>query len=527
MNNNNISSIIYNIINIYNNEGIFSQENEIYNMVKHIIHDLKKYPNYVDIFYIIKNACKYGHYDIIQLLLDHNIIDLNYQDIYGNTALHYVRYCIKIARLLIANNNTKHLCNKDDKLPLMNIIDYININNIDDFVDIIINHVSPDELNNVNSKGVNILMYICEKPYFSQCINIILALLIKNFNMDNTDKSGKNALMYAVDNNFCNYSLIERLLTMGASTDINIPDNDGNTVLNMACKRSYQNIVELLISNGADINIANKKGITPLITATIYGHYNIANVLIINGCNVNITDNYGNSPLHVSSIMSYFESNLEISKLLINNGAQVNALNHSNKTPLIYASSSMSSNIYDWTCDSRDSKKRKIINVIKLINIFANHKADIDWADSYGNTALMNSIIYPRMHNKYIVRLLLSFGANPNIKNNTGSNSLILSVNYFSHNTPGIVPLFIESNYKNIPVDINDQDVLGYTALIHLCCKYEPNKLSTIKYLVDKGADLDKSGYLLGRDALFFAQASNNAELCNYLKYEHHKRSIN
>ncbi|OUM60803.1 hypothetical protein PIROE2DRAFT_45896, partial [Piromyces sp. E2] len=54
-----------------------------------------------------------------------------------------------------------------------------------------------------------------------------------------------------------------------------------------ACEKGNENIVKILIENGADLNKANKYGYTPLIIVCEKGEENIAKLLIEKGADLN------------------------------------------------------------------------------------------------------------------------------------------------------------------------------------------------------------------------------------------------
>lgn len=57
-------------------------------------------------------------------------------------------------------------------------------------------------------------------------------------------------------------------------------DKDGNTLLHLAARHGYTEVVEKLIKAGADVNIANRNGDTPLGLARRNGHREITEMLL-------------------------------------------------------------------------------------------------------------------------------------------------------------------------------------------------------------------------------------------------------
>ena len=135
-----------------------------------------------------------------------------------------------------------------------------------------------------------------------------------------------------------NREAVELLTAKGA--DINTTDGGGKAPLhycaiyglkdveNVSTKGgACLDIAKLLISKGADVNTADRDKKTPL-------HYVrsrvMAELLIDKGGNVKSKDKNGWTPLHWSAMQGF----LEITKGLVEHGAEVNALDGDGRTPL-------------------------------------------------------------------------------------------------------------------------------------------------------------------------------------------------
>ena len=115
----------------------------------------------------------------------------------------------------------------------------------------------------------------------------------------------------------------------------NIYSPDGFTPLGFAVFFSQPAIVKALLDAGADVNLPSRETmkVTPLASAAAAKQTDIARVLIANGANVNARAASGQIPLHEASA----NGNLELVKLLIDSGANVNAKTDDGKTPLDFA----------------------------------------------------------------------------------------------------------------------------------------------------------------------------------------------
>lgn len=110
---------------------------------------------------------------------------------------------------------------------------------------------------------------------------------------------------------------------------------DGFTPLGLASFFNQADIVELLLEKGADPNIAtaNDFKVAPLHSACATSDIEIARLLIANGADVNKKQMAGVTPLHSAA----HNGQTELVKLLLQNGADVNAITDNEKTPLAMA----------------------------------------------------------------------------------------------------------------------------------------------------------------------------------------------
>ncbi len=124
--------------------------------------------------------------------------------------------------------------------------------------------------------------------------------------------------------------MVELLIEQGA--DVNGKDVGGGTPLGWAAKFGHKEIAALLIANGAGVNAKNSFGWTPLHEAAGVDHKNICVLLIEKSADVNARADGGWTPLQDSAMKGH----TEVVKILIDNGAMVNAKVYG-KTPLDWA----------------------------------------------------------------------------------------------------------------------------------------------------------------------------------------------
>ncbi|WP_304353657.1 ankyrin repeat domain-containing protein [Brachyspira innocens] len=138
---------------------------------------------------------------------------------------------------------------------------------------------------------------------------------------------GFNALMEAVRTD--NIDMAKLLINN--NSDINIKNKDGKNMIILACENGNEEMFNLLVENNADINAKSSWGASALIYASEKGNINIMQYLIDNGIDVNgKADDNGDTPL-LWAVTG--ENPYEASKLLIENGANVNATNDGGVAP--------------------------------------------------------------------------------------------------------------------------------------------------------------------------------------------------
>ena len=107
-----------------------------------------------------------------------------------------------------------------------------------------------------------------------------------------------------------------------SKVDLNIRNRRGFTPLHVAVDLGYFNIVKILVKNGANLDtIDYNDERTPIYTAVFNGYYGICKYLLENGANVNPYDAHFCGPLLCAVILC----RVDLVKLLLSYGALVNA----------------------------------------------------------------------------------------------------------------------------------------------------------------------------------------------------------
>lgn len=337
---------------------------------------------------------------------------------------------------------------------------------------------------------------------------------------------------------------VSLLLKNGANPDHQ--NGSGISALMLAAEQGYKECVELLVSAGANLELApqgdvalkmNLCGQTPLFCASKEGHVEIVRYLLENGANTNAVNHYGVSTLWIPSQKGYVEivrlllqhradpelapfgleadergiagwtplyvamksRNLEVARVLLEFGANPNAITKLGSTPFLLASE---------------------VAGLDIIKYFVECNAALDFAPSgpeadklniTGQTPLFLATLKKRLD---VVRYLISKGVKVDVQNRYGVSPLLLSAE--SGNFMMIKTLVEAGANVNICPDgpLAEQFLLaGQTPLfgaakrghVHVC-----------KYLIEHGAEVDRPS-IAGITPLYTAVEENEVKVVECL----------
>lgn len=240
----------------------------------------------------------------------------------------------------------------------------------------------------------------------------IVKLLLEHYAIaDISDKYWRTALMYA--NEYWKKEVSKLLLEYYASVDI----HDKHWKNTSMYANEYWKIAETLLEHWDDINIEdiNTKGIKTFIMAIKTWEQEIIESLIGYWINVNI-GLHGKTPLMYASESRRDYWKIEILKLLIAHGADVNMQDEKWRTALM------------WSCVIIASRNWDI-NTVELL---LEHWANIDIQDINWDTALIIASKYWKIE---IVKILIENWANINIQNIDWNTALIMATRYWKIET--------------------------------------------------------------------------------------------
>lgn len=274
-------------------------------------------------------------------------------------------------------------------------------------------------------------------------------------------------------NNNYNHFNYNNFNNFNKTNDITSEVDDEKIPLIVAVRYNNYDVVKLLIDYGYNIYVKNNLGQTPLIVSIIYKNYIITNLLLdhLNKNDndnknkkdyINMKDNNGMTALMEALMEASNNYDINIVKLLIENGADVNTQNILGNTALI------------MSCKTRYDN-------CGIIELLLNNGADIMIQNKNDETALMVA------SNLEKLKLLLNYYCEINkLVDNNGKNSIReqqFMKEYFINlqNIQGKNALMLNSddNYDAVKLLLNNganiylQDIYGNTALTNAikCCQ--------------------------------------------------------
>ncbi len=175
----------------------------------------------------------------------------------------------------------------------------------------------------------------------------------ENINLQNL--IGQTPLHFTIR---CNQLAIARMLLAKKKADVCLSDYAGITPLHLA---QCTEMVELLLQHQAPLNQQDISGQTPLFEAILNQRADVADLLIAKGADVNLASMHGVTPLHMVTNVFNDEIAAALGEKLLAAGANVNALNNNQTTPLLLAAT--------W-------------RLPKLVGLLLTHGADATYTDT-------------------------------------------------------------------------------------------------------------------------------------------------
>jgi ankyrin repeat protein len=272
--------------------------------------------------------------------------------------------------------------------------------------------------------------------------------------------------------------LLAHVLKPGQKMGLMVKQDWLHTIHWWVVKKSYTAIVKLLLDPGnIDINAKDEKNRRKLLNyASVRGYLEVVKLLLEMGADVNIIDDDGRTPLNCA----LKNRHVEVAKLLLDEGADVNIPNNSGWTPLNYA--------------SEDGH----VEVVKLL---LEKGADVNIPNNSGWTPLNYASEDGHIE---IVKMLLEKGADVNIPNNSGWTPLTCASNGHLE----VVKMLLKEG-----ADVN---IVSDNGRGPLSCASYFGHLEVVKILLKKGADVNIASDT-GKGPLSSASVRGNLEVVKLL----------
>ena len=206
-------------------------------------------------------------------------------------------------------------------------------------------------------------------------------LLSKGAKADDRSKLGRTPLLIAAYND----GAIEAArLLLEKDADVNARDKGGASVLALAAAANNIELARILIAKGANVNNIDVLGFTPLLNAAGNGDRNaeMVKLLIEHGAQVNAKSGDAiemvkNGPIklgHLTALQLASQANYEATEALLQAGADINAKDVRNATPLVFAVAT-------------DRPDPRIVKL--LLDKGADREPALEWARRYQDPAIL------------------------------------------------------------------------------------------------------------------------------------------
>jgi ankyrin repeat protein len=285
----------------------------------------EKYKNGITLFML---ACMKDDIEIVKLLINHPKFNtLNNKDKTNNkNALMLVcenqkgKNCLEIIKLII--KNSKFIGIDDKNINKQSVFMMACCRSLE-MTKLILNHPKFSGIDDKNLCGYTGLMIACIKEQTQ-----IVKLILKKSNINKTDINGISCFMFACQSG--NLELVKLIINDRRFSGINNQNKQGFTALMFACQNTKNNdkIVELILKNNnfKSINYQNNNGFTALMYACENGNYQIIKMILEH--HDHKTLNVYNVYKYTAFMLAYQYRSIDIINLFLKKAEIYYQLNH-------------------------------------------------------------------------------------------------------------------------------------------------------------------------------------------------------
>ena len=328
----------------------------------------------------------------VESFLNHKNIDLNIQNREGNTPLHEAvmrQAPVDVVEALTLHNSCNpSIVNNAGMTPLQSLDDFCKVH----YVEALLNSGKCNHEDMVKAtEGTTLLLH---QAVFSNRPMLVSTLVaMQEYNINETNSTGETALHVACRTR-CSKAILEKLVE-DSRCDLNAQTHSGDTALHLAVCSGFEVAEKVRCITQSERY--NPKDEYPLIYAVLQEKAELLTALIEAGINVNASTFKRETALHIACK----KGNTKATKLLLQNGADVLAVDSEGNAPIHVA------------CGSRTFECLSLL--------LSHHACNPNQQNAVGDTPLHILCKYTFTSDMSMLRTLLSApGINPECANNAG-----------------------------------------------------------------------------------------------------------
>jgi ankyrin repeat protein len=334
---------------------------------------------------------------------------------------------------------------------------------------------------------------------------ILEQLLESGANPNLQNYMGKTALMLAIM--YEKFDIAELIIM--SVVDLNIQDNDEETALLIASdlynesteetKKSYHEIIKLLIHSYADVDLKNFIGVDILMTLSMYAKNDddleLIKLLIDLGADPNSVSHYGSSPIFYGIINDYGMAT-KVVEFLLKSGADPNLVNDDSETPL-----------FSVIWGNQIGKPEELIRILVEGGADPNFRLDETTLLHRGLPSIECDDGYIRLY-----KMLFKYGADPNLIDPRGKTLLHQICENSSTFSVDMLKFLVDQGANINHIDINRRNMLFILAIQEI----NENSYLMVEFLLQSGININYRDHADFNALYYFC--------LNYDEYEEHKK---